>query len=186
MGLFNFLRDVGAKLSGHGGAYSAPTPEALQNELKRLGLPTDGISMRVEGDTVPLAGQVKDAETREKIVLAVGNVEGVGRVDDGGLRGGVTSGSLAGLIDSFSHLPAGAANTEAAETAVHAATPQPIQLGPGGSTFYTVQKGDTLSAIAKRYYGNANLYMAIFEANRPMLDHPDRIYPGQVLRIPPR
>ena len=47
MGLFNFLRDVGAKLTGHGGAYSAPTPEALENELKRLGLPTDGLSMRV-------------------------------------------------------------------------------------------------------------------------------------------
>jgi nucleoid-associated protein YgaU len=60
------------------------------------------------------------------------------------------------------------------------------QQGPGGSVFYTVQKGDTLSAIAKRHYGEANAYMAIFEANRPMLDHPDRIYPGQVLRIPPR
>ncbi|MBY0336319.1 MAG: peptidoglycan-binding protein LysM [Acetobacteraceae bacterium] len=52
------------------------------------------------------------------------------------------------------------------------------------STFYTVQTGDTLSAIAKRHYGNANAYPAIFEANRPMLEHPDRIYPGQVLRIP--
>ena len=52
--------------------------------------------------------------------------------------------------------------------------------------FYTVRKGDTLSAIAKRHYGDANAYNSIFEANRPMLDHPDRIYPGQVLRIPPR
>ena len=186
MGLFNFLRDVGAKLSGHGGAYSAPTPEALENELKRLGLPTDGLSMRVEGDTIHLSGRVRDAETREKIVLAIGNVEGVGRVDDGGLQGGEPGFSLANAISSMAHLPAGAANTEAAETAVHAASPRPIQQGPGGSTFYTVQKGDTLSAIAKQYYGNANLYMAIFEANTPMLDHPDRIYPGQVLRIPAR
>jgi LysM repeat protein len=52
------------------------------------------------------------------------------------------------------------------------------------STFYTVQKGDTLSAIAKKQYGNGNAYMTIFEANRPMLEHPDKIYPGQVLRIP--
>ncbi|QIE85130.1 peptidoglycan-binding protein LysM [Pseudomonas nitroreducens] len=50
--------------------------------------------------------------------------------------------------------------------------------------FVTVKKGDTLSAIAKAEYGNANLYNKIFEANKPMLIHPDKIYPGQVLRIP--
>jgi nucleoid-associated protein YgaU len=187
MGLFNFLRDVGAKLSGHGGAYSAPTPEALAAELKRLGLPADNVSMKVEGDTVHLSGRVPDAETREKIVLAVGNTEGVGKVDDGGLQGGEASaGSLAGMIGGMARLPAGSVNMEAAESAVHHAAPQPVEQGPGGSLFYTVQKGDTLSAIAKRQYGEANAYMAIFEANRPMLDSPDRIYPGQVLRIPPR
>lgn len=52
--------------------------------------------------------------------------------------------------------------------------------------FHTVARGDTLSAIAKAHYGNANKYMAIFEANKPMLNHPDKIYPGQVLRIPPQ
>ena len=51
--------------------------------------------------------------------------------------------------------------------------------------FHTVVRGDTLSAIAKTYYGNANSYMKIFEANKPMLGHPDKIYPGQKLRIPP-
>lgn len=50
--------------------------------------------------------------------------------------------------------------------------------------FHTVERGDTLSAIAKKFYGKANKYHAIFEANKPMLDNPDRIYPGQVLRIP--
>jgi nucleoid-associated protein YgaU len=50
--------------------------------------------------------------------------------------------------------------------------------------FVTVKKGDTLSAIAKAEYGNANAYMKIFEANTPMLSHPDKIYPGQVLRVP--
>ncbi len=85
-----------------------------------------------------------DAETREKLLLAVGNVAGVAQVDD---------------------------RTSAAEAA---------------STFYTVRKGDTLSAIAKSHYGNANAYTKIFEANRPMLENPDKIYPGQVLRIPPQ
>jgi nucleoid-associated protein YgaU len=50
--------------------------------------------------------------------------------------------------------------------------------------YYTVVPGDTLSKIAKVYYGNANKYPVIFEANTPMLKHPDKIYPGQVLVIP--
>lgn len=50
--------------------------------------------------------------------------------------------------------------------------------------FHTVERGDTLSAIARKHLGSANKYPAIFEANKPMLKHPDKIYPGQVLRIP--
>ncbi|MBK4990495.1 peptidoglycan-binding protein LysM [Pseudomonas sp. S36] len=50
--------------------------------------------------------------------------------------------------------------------------------------FVTVEKGDTLSAISKKVYGDPNKYQKIFEANKPMLSHPDKIYPGQVLRIP--
>jgi nucleoid-associated protein YgaU len=58
--------------------------------------------------------------------------------------------------------------------------PQSAEAGQ----FHDVVKGDTLSAISKKYYGDANKYNAIFEANRPMLTHPDKIYPGQKLRIP--
>jgi nucleoid-associated protein YgaU len=53
------------------------------------------------------------------------------------------------------------------------------------ATMYTVKKGDTLWAIAKTHYGEGAKYKAIFEANRPMLSDPDKIYPGQTLRIPP-
>ncbi len=49
---------------------------------------------------------------------------------------------------------------------------------------YTVVSGDSLSKIAKKYYGNAMKSPVIFEANKPMLSNPDKIYPGQVLRIP--
>lgn len=57
--------------------------------------------------------------------------------------------------------------------------------GPAaGEKTYTVQKGDTLSAISKQFYGNANLYMKIFEANRDQLKDPDKIQIGQVLKIP--
>ena len=50
---------------------------------------------------------------------------------------------------------------------------------------YTVKSGDTLSKIAKAHYGDAMKYPVIFEANKPMLKDPDKIYPGQALRIPP-
>jgi nucleoid-associated protein YgaU len=52
--------------------------------------------------------------------------------------------------------------------------------------FYTVKKGDNLSKIAEAQYGKgkASKYTVIFDANKPMLTHPDKIYPGQVLRIP--
>ena len=58
------------------------------------------------------------------------------------------------------------------------------QSEPEG-TYYTVVSGDNLSKISKANYGDPNKYMKIYEANTPMLKHPDKIYPGQVLRIPP-
>jgi len=53
------------------------------------------------------------------------------------------------------------------------------------SVFHEVKSGDTLSKISKDVYGDPMKYNAIFEANQPMLTHPDKIYPGQILRIPP-
>ncbi len=61
-----------------------------------------------------------------------------------------------------------------------------VDLSQPESQFYTVVKGDTLSKIAKEFFGDANAYQKIFEANKPMLTHPDKIYPGQNLRIPPK
>ncbi|MBD3786965.1 MAG: peptidoglycan-binding protein LysM [Sphingomonadales bacterium] len=89
-----------------------------------------------------VSGKAVDAATKEKIILAVGNTNGVASV----------------------------------ETAQDEDTQEAV--------FHTVVKGDTLSAIAKKTLGNANRYMEIFEANKPMLSHPDKIYPGQTLRIP--
>ena len=67
-----------------------------------------------------------------------------------------------------------------------AAGATPRQTGAPGVTMttYTVQSGDTLSAIAKKFLGNANDYMEIFNANRDQLTDPDKIKPGQVLKIP--
>ena len=59
------------------------------------------------------------------------------------------------------------------------APPQAAQV-----EYYVIQKGDSLSAIAKRYYGNAQDYPRIFDANREVIKNPDLIYPGQKIRIP--
>ena len=63
-------------------------------------------------------------------------------------------------------------------------TPRQTAAPAGAATTYTVQSGDTLSAIAKKFLGNANDYMEIFNANRDQLSDPDKITPGQVLKIP--
>ena len=142
MGLWNFVKDAGKSLFGKAEAAEAPKEDALKAELQDLGLNTEGVELKVEGDKVVVSGKAIDAETKEKIILAVGNVDGVAAVE-----------------------------TEQDDDTADA-------------VFHTVVKGDTLSAIAKKTLGNANRYPEIFEANKPMLTHPDKIYPGQVLRIP--
>lgn len=77
------------------------------------------------------------------------------------------------------------ASTQAQEAGKAAAPPAP-QAGAGADTieWYVVQKGDTLSHLAKRYYGKAGLYMKIFNANKDILTDPNLIKIGQKLRIP--
>ncbi|QOY62736.1 LysM peptidoglycan-binding domain-containing protein [Lysobacter sp. H21R4] len=60
------------------------------------------------------------------------------------------------------------------------------KTGQASSELYTVKPGDTLSHIAKHFYGKASAWNTIYDANRDQLDNPDRIQPGQVLRVPAR
>lgn len=156
MGLFDFVKGIGKKNT----APAEPQPQALTpsepsaqevaNQLlglvKSLGFGVEGLSVTYNGasDLATIKGQVKSQADKEKIVLAVGNVDHVAQVDD--------------------------------QMTVAEAAPE--------SQFYTVKSGDNLSKIAKQYYGDANQYNKIFEANRPLLKNADDIYPGQVLRIP--
>ncbi|MDX2167797.1 MAG: LysM peptidoglycan-binding domain-containing protein [Deltaproteobacteria bacterium] len=73
----------------------------------------------------------------------------------------------------FSDVTAGSSST----------APAPAPAAPAVRT-YTVVRGDTLSKIAKQHYGDANRWKKIFEANTDILKDPDRIFPGQVLKIP--
>jgi len=65
-----------------------------------------------------------------------------------------------------------------------APAPEPQAEPEPEDEIYEIKSGDTLGKIAKQYYGSASKYMKIFEANRDIIDNPDRIYPGQKIRIP--
>jgi nucleoid-associated protein YgaU len=62
--------------------------------------------------------------------------------------------------------------------------PQAVGTSGAGARTYTVKAGDTLSKIAKEHLGDANAYMKIFDANKDQLSDPDKIKPGQVLKLP--
>ena len=75
MGLWNFIRDAGAKL-GIGSADAAPPPEELRKEVEKHGLEVKNLALKVEGDKVKVGGEVAGQTTREKVVLALANVIG--------------------------------------------------------------------------------------------------------------
>ena len=181
MGLFDFMKNAGDKIFGRDkdNSIEAPT-KPLSTHLREHGIDPSGIQFRFEGSgTVVMEGTVRDQDTREKAVLIVGNVEGVERVDDR-LRiaqAGADFGNVASSSDTVRGSAAGASGSVAHSSAG--------SNGGWTSKTYTVESGDTLSGISKKMYGDANKYQRIFEANQPMLKDPDKIYPGQVLRIPP-
>lgn len=143
MGLWNFVKGAGKSLFGSAEAKEAPA-EALVKEVEGLGLDATGLEIAVDGDKVEVKGEAVSQEMKEKVILAVGNVEGITAVED-----------------------TASSQDDAPEARTH-----------------TVEKGDTLWAISAKHLGNGARYEEIFEANKPMLSHPDKIYPGQVLRIP--
>jgi nucleoid-associated protein YgaU len=147
MGIFDFI-------FGSGEIVEAESDEErsakLENHVRKLGLEVEQLKVDVKGDTATVQGKVKAQMDREKVVLAVGNTQGIAKVDD---------------------------RMEVVRAEAVKAEPE--------AKFYTVKSGDSLSKIAKELYGDAMKYPTIFEANKPMLKDPDKIYPGQVLRIPP-
>jgi nucleoid-associated protein YgaU len=183
MGLFDFIKTAG-KMIGIGDEEQQPVQQpstsaepqeptvqsitrVLGNEIRDLGLHVENLDLALDNDVVTVKGKTKDQAEKEKIILALGNIKGIAQVND--------------MLD-IEHSTA-VPETESAGTmpAESVAGVQPV----AESVFYTVQSGDSLSRIAKEHYDDPNKYMIIFEANKPMLTDPDKIYPGQVLRIPP-
>ena len=158
MGIFDFIKDAGASVFGGDDDATEPT-KPLSQHLRDHGISPDGLKFAFSNEKVTVSGNVASQELREKIVTIIGNVKGVAAVED--------------------QITVGAAPPAAGAV---------VGGAPVGSDWtsrtYTVQSGDTLSKIAREMYGNASKYTKIFEANTPMLKDPDKIYPGQVLRIP--
>ena len=75
---------------------------------------------------------------------------------------------------------------EGVEDNLELAEPLKFEMPDFSKTMYTVKSGDSLSKISREVYGDPNKYNTIFEANKPMLSDPNKIYPGQVLYIPPQ
>lgn len=136
--------------------------------------------IKAAGAAIGIVGEPKSeelAQAAEQLGLPASGLEVAVDGDTVKLSGTVSSQEEKEKLILAMGNVAGVANVE---DAITVSTPGPEAV------FYTVVKGDTLSAIAKAQYGNANAYPAIFEANKPMLTHPDKIYPGQVLRISPK
>lgn len=164
MGFFDFMKGAGKRL-GFGNS-DEENAEALKKELDSHDLGTEAVTIEVRGDTAIVKGAVSNQEAYEKAIVALGNTDGIAKVEADDLRVVAPESGL--KLDARVDMNA----------VIAAATP------PAEPKFHTVEKGDTLWAVAEKAYGNGSKYQAIFEANRPMLSDPDKIFPGQVLRIP--
>ena len=160
MGLFDFVKDAGERIFGgddepeQAAAPARTKDDALADKAKSeqlstlvggMGFGVEELAIKFREGKATLDGTAQSQADREKIVLLVGNTQGVAQVED--------------------------------RMKVEAPEPE--------AKMHTVASGDSLSKIAKAYYGDAMKYTTIFEANKPMLKDPNKIYPGQVLRIPP-
>ena len=156
MGLLDFIKDAGKDLFDK----EENAAETIKKEIQRaLGSNVPTLGVRYDKGRVTLQGEAKSQAAKEKAALIAGNVKGVTHVDDDRLKVAGQSAQTSG-----GGLTGGAS--------------------AGRSTYYTIQSGDTLSKIAQQKYGDPGAYTKIFEANREVIEDPDKIYPGQQIRIP--
>jgi nucleoid-associated protein YgaU len=166
MGLMSFIKDAGEKLFGIGEAKaaeaavkSAPTPENVAAMSAAAG---KAIADYIGTQNLKVDGLEVAFDAPSGVVTVSGTVADQATKEKVLLCCGNVSG-----VSSVNDM-----------LVVSAPAPE--------SQWHTVVSGDNLSKIAKKFYGDANKYPVIFEANKPMLKHPDKIYPGQLLRIPPQ
>ncbi|MFT5165968.1 MAG: nucleoid-associated protein YgaU [Saprospiraceae bacterium] len=167
MGLFDFLKSAGSKVLTKKNAETVKSKEIIQME-KELVLKQQELLKKQK--LVLLKGMVDSSGVKVKSLELDFNVDKVtvyGQVKTQAEKEKVilALGNVGGIAT--------------VDDRISVSKPQPE------ATFYVVKRGDSLSKIAKKSYGDAKLYNKIFEANQPMLKDPNQIFPGQTLRIPP-
>lgn len=139
---------------------TAEAVKSLRGTIKGL----KSLDAAVDGKTVTLTGEADSIEAKGKAMAEFNKLV-----------------ETENTINKIS-IPKAAAPPPAAAAVLTGGAP--AAAAAPEAKVHVVEKGDTLSAIAKKYYGKANAYMKIFEANRDVLTDPDKIKPGQKLRIP--
>lgn len=199
----DFLKEMGEALKGAGIDSPEAMEAALVAKVKDLGLDVDGLDIAYDKGTATVQGMAADQATREKVLLAVGNTQGVMKVTDE-LAVGFTKAEQEAMrkaaADRAAAVTTEAKAKEGAEKQAEMKARFDLEqrriafrrelqerrkaAEESKTVFYTVEKGDSLRKIAKKHYGDEGRWSEIFEANQPMIKKADLIYPGQVLRIP--
>ena len=163
MDIFGFARDIGRRVFN--------TEDEAVGKIKALiednnpGV-TD-LDVEYDNGIVSLSGECASGAAMQKCALIAGNVQGVSDVYTNKMT-----------IRPAPAAPQGTAGAGAAEA------PQSAPPAEERAELYVIESGDTLGKIAQKYYGKASAYMKIFEANREIIEDPDKIYVGQTIRIP--
>ena len=164
MSLISFIKEAGEKLFNHGAAKEAQAAATAAPTPENVAKLSDAAGSAI-ADYVRSQGLSVDA-LNVKFDSSSGTVSVAGVAPDQATREKVVlcCGNVANVTKVNDMMT--------------------VESDGAESQWYTVASGDTLSKISKQVYGDANQYQQIFEANQPMLSSPDKIYPGQVLRIP--
>ncbi len=160
MSLFGFVKDIGRKIFNK----DEEAADEIKNYIEGNNPGVNNLEVTFESGIVDLCGgECESGEAFQKTVLMAGNVKGVIDVYTSGLK----------VVQNGQEISMNAAGDN-----------QSMPDDGAKVEFYTIVSGDSLSKIAKQYYGNAMEYPKIFEANREVIEDPDKIYPGQKIRIP--
>ena len=158
MDLFGFVKDVGRRLFNK----DEEAAEKIREHILAHNPGVEDLKVTYERGIVDLSGRCTNKDAFQKCILMAGNVQGVADVYASGLQP---------YVDP-------SAPTAAELAAEAAAAPE--------EQYYVIEKGDTLWAIAKKFLGDGNQWPELFEANKEVIIDPDKIFPGQKIRIPPK
>jgi nucleoid-associated protein YgaU len=171
MGIFDSIKNVFGKTESGEDVTVAPS-----QMLREAGVDPDGLQFGFDSDgTITVSGSVSDEADRQKVMDTLSEIPGINRVED--------QMTLAPAATAEEAAPDSVESESDADEPEPAAPEAPAPAAASGRS-YTVQSGDTLWKIADEMYGSGSKYMKIFEANSDLLEHPDRIFPGQELTIP--